>query len=141
VQWFIVEAADRPGELARVTEAIAKRDINLSSIVCLALGDRGGAAFSAMDEMGLRQALDDAGMTFREVSSVAVRMPDRPGQAAMAARSLADAGVNIELLAPIGMTDGEVVVAIGVDNAEKARNALGDRIADEASVAMTGARR
>jgi hypothetical protein len=33
------------------------------------------------------------------------------------------------------------VVAIGVDNAEKARNALGDRIADEASVAMTGARR
>jgi hypothetical protein len=59
----------------------------------------------------------------------------------MAARSLADAGVNIELLAPIGMTDGEVVVAIGVDNAEKARNALGDRIADESRVAMTGARR
>jgi hypothetical protein len=138
MQWFIVEAANRPGELARNLEAISQRRINLANIICLGLGDRGGAALYATDEAGLRQALDDAGVKFHEVSGLGVKIEDRPGQAAAAARSLADAGVNIELFAPVDMTDGHVTVAIGVDKLDAARKALGDRVT-EVSMGMVGA--
>lgn len=126
MQWFIVEAANKPGEFARHAEEIAQRGINLASVVCLGIGDRGGAAFHAKDEAGLRSALNDAGIGFREVSVVTARLEDRPGTVAEAARLLGDAGVNIELLAPMGMDGSKVTVAIGVDREEQARAALGD---------------
>ena len=126
MQWFIVEAANRPGEFARHAEEIAQRGINLGNVACLGFGDRGGAAFYATDEAGLRSALSDAGIGFREVTAVTARLDDKPGTVAEAARRLGDAGVNIELLVPTGMDDKQVAVAIGVDNAERARTALGD---------------
>ena len=88
MQWFIVEAANKPGEFARHADAIAKRGINLASVVCLGLNDRGGAAFYATDETGLRSALSDAGITFREIPVVTAEIDDRPGTVADAARRL-----------------------------------------------------
>lgn len=126
MQWFIVEAANRPGEFARHAGEIAKRGVNLASVVCLGLGDRGGAAFYAKDEAGLRSALNDAGIGFRELAVVTANLEDKPGTVADAAKRLGDAGVNIELLAPMG-TDGKSVrIAIGVDKEEQARKALGE---------------
>jgi hypothetical protein len=133
MQWFIVEAANRPGEFARHADEIAQRGINLSNVVCLGIGDRGGAAFHATDEAGLRSALNDAGIGYREVSVVPTKLEDKPGTVADAARRLGDAGVNIELLAPMGMEGGKVTVAIGVDNLERARTALGELISETAT--------
>ena len=135
MQWFIVEASNRPGELARHAGEIAKRGINLANVVCLGIGDRGGAAFYASDEAGLRSALSDAGIGFREVSAVTARLEDKPGTVAEAARRLGDAGVNIELLVPMGMDGKHVTVAFGVDKAEQASTALGDMAAMKAASA------
>ena len=88
MQWFIVEAENKPGEFARHTEAVADR----------------------------------------EVSAVMAELEDMPGKVADAARRLGDAGVNIELLAPLGMSGQKVTVAIGVDKVEEARTALGDLV-------------
>jgi len=126
MQWFIVEAANKPGEFARHAQEIAKRGINLANVVSLGIGDRGGAAFYAADEPGLRSALSDAGIAFREVSTVAAQLDDRPGTIAEAAKRLGDAGVNIELVAPLGMDGGKVTVAFGVDKEDAARTALGE---------------
>lgn len=138
---FITEAANRPGELARHTEAIATRGVNLAGVVCLGIGDRGGAGFLAADEAGLRTALNDAGIAFREVSLVAVAIEDKPGTVASAARMLGDAGVNIEFLAGVGMSGNKVTMAIGVDKVDEARRALGDLVTDwSMSPAATAAR-
>ena len=134
MQWFIVEAANKPGEFARHASAIADRGINISNVVCLGIGDRGGAAFSATDEGGLRSALNDAGVAFREVSVVLAKLADKPGTLADAAQRLGDAGVNIELIAPLGMDGNKVTVAFGVDKKEAAQAALGD-LATSASLA------
>lgn len=135
MQWFIVEASNRPGEFARHAGEVAKRGINLANVVCLGIGDRGGAAFYATDEAGLRSALSDAGIGFREVSAVTARLEDKPGTVAEAARRLGDAGVNIELLVPVGMDGKQVTVAFGVDKAEQASTALGDLAATKAASA------
>lgn len=140
MQWFIAEAANKPGEFARHADAIAKRGINLSNVICLGIGDRGGAAFAAKDEAGLRAAFNDAGIAYREVSVLTADLEDKPGTVASAARSLGDAGVNIELIAPVGMSDQKVTVAFGVDNVEAARTALGSLLTRETTGAGTATR-
>ncbi len=137
MQWFIVEAANKPGELARHADAIAKHGINLAGVVSVAIGERGGAAFYATDEAGLRTALNDAGIAYREVAAVTASIEDKPGTVAAAARSLGDAGVNIQLFAPVGMDGQKFKVAIGVDNVEAARKALG-KLVTESTSAMAG---
>ena len=137
MQWFIVEAANKPGEFARHAEAIAKRGVNLAGIISLGIGDRGGLAFHATDEAALRTALNEAGTAFREVSVVTAQIQDTPGSAAAAARRLADAGVNIELIAPIGMSAGKATVAFGVDKLDQAKKALGDLVATGATAGAT----
>lgn len=138
MQWFIVEASNRPGELARHAEAIAKRGINLSGLVTLGIGDRGGAAFYSADEAGLRTALNDAGIAYREISSITAKLEDKPGTAAEAARALADAGVNIELVAPVGMSGQHMNVAFGVDKVDEARRALGDKVTEWSTTQAAG---
>ena len=135
MQWFIVEAANKPGEFARHASAIAQRGINLTNAVCLGIGDRGGAAFHATDEAGLRSALNDAGIAFREVSVLTATLADRPGTLADAAKRLGDAGVNIELVAPVGMDAKGVSVAFGVDKLDEARRAIGDLVSTTATPA------
>jgi hypothetical protein len=140
MKWFIVEAANKPGEFARHTSAIAQRGINLNNAVCLGIGDRGGAAFYSTDEAGLRGALNDAGIAFREVAVLTAKLADKPGTLADAAKRLGDKGVNIEFVAPAGMDAQGVHVAFGVDKESEARQALGDLVTTAIPVgATTGA--
>jgi len=127
MQAFILETANRPGEFARQAEAIATRDINVAAIA-LGLGTRGGAAFLATDESGVRSALNTAGLTYHEVPVVTIWLEDKPGTAAKTAKKLADAGVNIELFAPVDYTDGKATIAIGVDKIEEAKRVLSPQL-------------
>ena len=142
MQWFIVEAANKPGEFARHADAIAKHQVNLSNVICLGFGDRGGAAFYAKDEAGLRTALNDAGIAYREVSVVPAQLQDKPGTVADATRRLGDAGINIELIAPLSMEGDRITVAFGVDRdrVDAARTALGELATTTAATAATSPR-
>jgi hypothetical protein len=120
---FVFDLPNRPGELAQLTEALAARGINvLIYDLGLALG------VVASDEEATRTTFDDLGVAFREVSVVTVRMEDRPGQAANISRRLADAGVNIEIWLPVDTSPQSVVVALGVDDTEAAREAIREQI-------------
>lgn len=130
MQTFIVEAANRPGELARVAELIAGRGINIEAF-SLGHNGQGALAFLAHDENGLRSALDEGGITYKQIPVVTIWLEDRPGTVAKAARRLADAGVNIEFFAPVDLTpDRRATVAIGVDKIDAARNALSDQLTE-----------
>lgn len=126
---FIVEGPNTPGEFARHAAAIAARGVNLYA-VSLAAGDKGADAFVARDESAVRSALTDAGIGYREVSVVAVSVQDKPGTAAECGKSLADAGVNIELFAPVEMRDGKATILIGVDKVEEAQKVLSDKLTE-----------
>ena len=126
---FIVEAQNRPGELARVAAALGDRGINITSGAALGLGAGGGFGFITNDEAGSRTALQGAGIDFREIEVIPVTMADEPGELARVARKLGDAGVNIELVMPISMSGGRTNVALGVDQVDAARAAVGERMA------------
>lgn len=120
---FIVELENRPGAMARVTEVLARRGVNLL-VYGIGLGARGAIGFIANDEERARSALKDAEITYREVPVVHVRMEDQPGQAASASRKLADAGVNIDVWLPVDTRPDSFTVAVGVDKVDAARRAL-----------------
>ena len=123
---FLVELKNKPGEFARVAEAIAEKGINITGFSGATCGDTGSVALLTNDEAGTRRALSDSNCTFRELELITVSLADKPGMLAQITRRLADAGINIETAIPTGMSGGNVQVAFATDDAAKAREALGE---------------
>jgi hypothetical protein len=118
---FIINGQDRPGELARVAEAVAERGINITSISCIAWEGVGAIALTTNDEAGTRSILAQKGFEARELELVPASVEDKPGALAGVTRKLADAGINVELLLPMGMRDGRVTVAFATSDPAKTR--------------------
>lgn len=125
---FIVELPNKPGELARITEAIAQKGIDITSFSGATCGDTGSVALLTNDEAGTRSTIQAAGFKAREIEVVPTSLENRPGTLAEAARRLADAGVNIEAALPTGMSGSNVVVAFATSDPAKARQALGEKV-------------
>jgi hypothetical protein len=128
VNAFIVELLNKPGELARITEAIAQKGIDITSFSGATSGDTGSVALLTNDEAGTRSAIQAGGFKVREIEVVPTSLENRPGTLAEAARRLADAGVNIEAALPTGMSGNNVIVAFATSDPAKARQALGEKV-------------
>ncbi len=125
---FIVDLKNKPGELAKVTEAIAEKGIDITGFSAATCSDTGSVALLTNDDAGTRQALTSGHWTYRPFELVTAALADRPGSLARATRRLADAGINIEAAIPTGMSGGNVHVGFVTDNPAKAKEALGDML-------------
>ncbi len=84
--------ADRPGTLAKATEAIAKAGINIDGYAEV----EGILHVLTKDATPTRQALEAAGFQVRgEQHVLVIDVEDRPGVAADIFRRIADADVNV----------------------------------------------
>ena len=124
---FITQLENRPGEMARLMEALSAQGVNVL-IYAVSTGDQAAVGFVVDDEEATRSTLRDAGVGYREIPVFTVRMEDKPGQAASTSRRLADAGVNIEFWLPVDTSQSNFTVALGVDNVEAAQEALSEQI-------------
>jgi len=124
---FTVEMENRPGQLARLCEAMADNNINLV-LSAAARGEEGTIVFVADDESGAQTVLQDAGVSYDMRPALTIRLENQPGTGASTFRKLADAGVNAELLLPVRVSDEFFFAVICVDNEEKARDALGAQV-------------
>ena len=122
---FIVDLQDKPGEVARVAEAIAQKGINITGFSGATAGGRGAVILVTNDEEGTRRALADAGCQVTESELVTASLEHQPGSLAAAARKLADAGINISGALPVGMSEGKVSIAFATDQPAKARELIG----------------
>ena len=121
---FLIELRNKPGELARIAEAIASKGINITAVSGSACGDGGSVAVMTADEFATRLILKDAGAAFREVEVVEAPLPHQPGSLARASRRLADAGINIEALLVTGMEGNDAVVAFLTADPARAKEVL-----------------
>ena len=108
---------DRPGMLAKATEAIAKAGINIDGYC-----DAGQVLHViTTDSAGTRRAVEGAGFKVREERDVVVvDAADRPGTIAKIFRQIADAGVNIDVTYSLVSSR----VAIGSKDLAKLKQAL-----------------
>jgi hypothetical protein len=122
VNAFIVDLKNKPGELAKVAEAIAGQGVNITGFTGATCGDTGSLALITSDEAATRRALTDGHWTYRPVELVTAKVADKPGSLGQVTRLLASAGVNIEAAIPTGMEQ----IAFATDNPSKAQQALGE---------------
>ena len=124
---FAVSMEDKPGELARLCEAMASSGVNL--LLC-ATTFSGSAvvAFIADDEAAAEEVLEAADVEYLMRPALTVRLENLPGAGAAAFRKLADAGVNVDLLLPVRISDELFFAVICVDDEDAARAALGDQV-------------
>ena len=121
---FLIDLENKVGELARITEAIAAKGVNITSVSGSTCGDGGSVAIMTADEAATRAALQDARCSFREIEATETTIRNVPGALAKACRRLAEGGLNIDALMPTGMQGEDVMVAFVTNDPAKARNIL-----------------
>ena len=122
---FLVDLTNKPGELARITDAIAQKGINITGFAGATAGAAGTVVLVTNDEAGTRSAMSEKGFRAREVELVMASLENKPGSLAAAAKKLADAGINVEAALPTGMSGENVSIAFATDQPAKARELLG----------------
>lgn len=121
---FIVDLKHQPGELAKATEALAQKGIDITAFSGVTCGGSGTVALLTNDDTLTRSTLQDAGYRPRELEVVTATIENTPGSLAKTARKLADAGISIEAALPTGMSGMNVTVAFATDQPAKARGVL-----------------
>lgn len=121
---YLITTADRPGLAASIFEAAAARGVNVFPAYGLADGTTGLICIGSDDEAGLQVALADAGVTATPIEMFTTELENRPGTGAALFRKLADAGVNLRVAVPIGMSEDKVQIALGAADAAALRAAL-----------------
>jgi hypothetical protein len=122
---YLIAAEDRPGMVAQLFEAAAKRHVNVAPACELSDGKTALIALGSEDEAGLQAAIADAGYTATVVGMVVVELEDRPGTAAEVTRKLADAGVDLRIVVPVGMSGERVQMGFGASDEGLLRRTLG----------------
>ena len=116
-----IHLEDQPGALAAMGEALGKSIVNIDGICGVTSEGVGVIHILVEDATAARRAVEQAGFEVHaEREVLVVDIIDRPGELGNIARSLANAGVSLDLLY---LTAGMDLV-IGVDDLEKAKSAL-----------------
>jgi hypothetical protein len=99
---FTIMLADRPGELARVGEALGKAGVNIEGVAGAVADGRGVVHLAVENADDARAALESAGIEVaREADALLFDISayaETPGSLGVIARKIADAGVNVEAL-------------------------------------------
>lgn len=112
---------DKPGSLATMGETLGAAGVNIMGGCGLTVAGRGETHILVEDAAKAREALKAKGLEVgAERDVLVVDVEPIPGELGRKARSLANAGVNIDLA--YLTEDGRLV--LGVDNLEKAKSAM-----------------
>ncbi len=122
---FKVFAQDKPGELARITEALANHAVNIRAIASESKHDSSFLRIVTGDIATTEKAFQITGIKYEIHDILAVDLLDRPGELAKTARRLARAGVNVESIYILGTKNGKTEVAMVVSDMGRAKAALG----------------
>ncbi len=121
---FKVFVQNKPGELARVAEALAAGPVNIKAIASEFGNERPFFRVVTNDVATTERVLKNAGLEFKLYDIMSVEMLDRPGELAKIAKRLARAGVNVESVYILATKDGRTEMALNVSDWSKAEAAL-----------------
>ncbi len=119
---FSVKLANKPGELARVTDALHKDGVNIRTISTEPHAEV--VRIVTADPVKSRESLQRAGMVFSERNLLVAKLKDEPGELARVSSALAKEGVNIDAAYMLDKDSKHVHVAFAVSDENKAKNIL-----------------
>jgi hypothetical protein len=120
-----IHVTDRPGEIARMANALACKDVNIKSIAGMAFANHQGLIRIIPDDIeAARSALHESNIRFEESEVVTALLENKAGELAEIAGKLSNAGLNVHAVYVIGLDGDLVELAFAVDDAKKAKKAL-----------------
>jgi len=121
---FKIYVKHKPGELARVTETLAGRAVNIKAIASEAKGEEALLRVVTNDVTTTQKALDESGTKYTHNDIIMLSLIDRPGELAKVAKKLGKAKINIESIYILGQKEGKTEIALVVDDMNKAGKIL-----------------
>jgi hypothetical protein len=121
---FEIHLTHRPGELARVAEALSRYGVNIKSLAALEIDQHAIVRIIPDDIEPARTALEQANVRFAEGEVVTVLLENRAGEVAKIAAKLAEGKVNLRAIYVTGLVDNLVELAIVADDPKKAKRLL-----------------
>jgi hypothetical protein len=96
---LVIEIENKPGALARVAAAVSDAGVNIAAATCIGKGDLAEVHILVPHAEAARRALAISHLAVtREREVVAVEVEDRPGVLADLTRTIARAGVDLDLV-------------------------------------------
>ncbi len=83
---------NRPGELAKLCEALHKVDVNITALMVV----EGRARIMVDDSQRAGEVLSNMGISYTSAEVIVLEIPDKPGAVAEVADKMAKAGINID---------------------------------------------
>jgi len=121
---FAIHVTNRPGEIARAADALARKDVNMKSIAGMVMGNQGVIRIIADDVEAARAALTESNIRFEETELVTALLENKAGELGVVADKLAKAGINLPAVYVIGLDGDLVELAFAVDDVKKAKKTL-----------------
>jgi hypothetical protein len=117
-----IEAENRAGQLATISEELGKVGVNIDGFCAAVAGGQGVMHLLVEDADTARRALQGAGFSVGAEHEAIVLddVDDRPGYLGEMARRLADSGVNID----VAYLASRTRLVFGVDDPDAARRAM-----------------
>jgi hypothetical protein len=121
---FEIHMTHRPGELARVADALARYGVNIKSVAALEIDNHAIVRILADEVESARAALEQANVRFEEGEIVQVLLTNRAGELSNIAKKLSEGHVNLRAMYVTGLVDDLVELAIVADDPKKAKQLL-----------------
>jgi hypothetical protein len=121
---FAVKLTNKPGDLARVAQALARRGVNIKALAGLSIDGTALARILPEDAVAARGALEAANIRCTESEVHLVLLENKAGVLADVANRLGEAGVNLEAIYVTGIADDLVELAIVGDDPKKTKKIL-----------------
>jgi hypothetical protein len=121
---FEIHMTHRPGELARVADALARYGVNIKSVAALEIDNHAIVRILADEVESARAALEQANVRFEEGEVVQVLLTNRAGELSNVAKKLSEGHVNLRAMYVTGLVDDLVELAIVADDPKKAKRLL-----------------
>ena len=124
-QITIVAESD-PGLLARVSEILAARGINIETLDAETVQDYGVVILTVDRYDEALAALRDAGLHAVSEDAIIIRIEDEPGALARISRRFHDAGIRLRSVRIIRRSAGSGLVALSTERTERALDLVRD---------------
>jgi hypothetical protein len=119
-----LQLTNKPGDLARVAEALARRGVNIKALAALSMDGMAIAHILPDDIVGARSAFEAANIRFTESEVHLVLLENKAGVVASITNRLGEAGINLQALYVTGVADDLVELAVVSDNPKKTKKIL-----------------
>jgi hypothetical protein len=122
---FVVQLENRPGALAGLARSLADRGIDIRQLAAGGMGLVGYAVIETDADEATVEVLHAAGLPFIAGEPILTSLEDRPGALATLVDRLGVGGVDVHGVMVVGRREGELEVALIVDDPGVARQVLG----------------